>query len=53
MLLKHLHLKGRTAVDWARWRHNTIAQRGPALARAGPAKGSRETLVRCLLLGCT
>jgi len=29
-LLKHLHQKGRSTVDWSRWRHDTTAQTGPA-----------------------
>jgi len=29
-LLKHLQQKGRSTVDWGRWRQNAVAQRGPA-----------------------
>jgi len=45
-LLKHLHRKGCSTVDWAIRRHKTTAQRGPHLghalgrapARAGPGQ---------------
>jgi len=29
ILLKYLHQKGHSAVDWARWHNNTTAQWGP------------------------
>jgi len=29
ILLKHFNQKGRSTVDWARWRHNAIDPQGP------------------------